>query len=125
MTMYVKPCAFCGSSARIDDEMRHNKRYYYVSCSSNECPVTCWTNNMGDIVEDVVKVWNTRPGENKFTPPDGYVLVPIDITADMAHAWQGGDARYRPLSSDENAKYSFWNEAYKRMLAVAPQPTVI
>lgn len=56
----LKPCAFCGSEAKVE---RYDNVLVYVKCANSEClvaPKTVFCRSR----EQAIRIWNTRSNES-------------------------------------------------------------
>ena len=53
----LKPCPFCGKSAKIFNKSEENYNYY-CKCINPQCYIITWVS--GDTEEEVIAKWNTR-----------------------------------------------------------------
>lgn len=68
----LKPCPFCGSA---DAEMQQCQAEHYVQCLECEGATALFGSR-----REARELWNRRAA---LTPPEGYVLVPVELTHEM------------------------------------------
>ncbi|MET4680438.1 Lar family restriction alleviation protein [Stenotrophomonas rhizophila] len=91
MSAELKPCPFCGGDAGIrnwqDEELWSHAivEWQKVHCTECECE---GISSCPGYEPDTVQAWNTRAA---LTPPEGYVLVPVEPTRQMQVAALEGE----------------------------------
>jgi len=109
-------CPFCGGDAAIrnwqDEELWSHAivEWQKVHCTECECE---GISSCPGYEPDSGQAWNTRAA---LTPPEGYVLVPVEPTAEMLQAAAFGVAgksgqKFKPMMS----------AGYSAMLAARPE----
>lgn len=108
MIAELKPCPFCGSKPvmreRSGDERNGYNTSLELDCKCGASIETETQNNGGLPTETIASAkrrltqsWNTRAA---LTPPEGYVLVPVEPTREMIDAYVAVDARFNSARHD-------------------------
>lgn len=75
----LKPCPFCGSKPRVQVEPAswgYHDGSVQIEC---KCGASAGYMQDADKKRAAAEQWNTRAS---LTPPEGYVLVPVDVQKD-------------------------------------------
>lgn len=90
----LRPCPFCGADPESGAWDEHG---FAIQCSSNlsKCPIN--PAYSGYDHQATIDRWNTRAA---LTPPEGYVLVPMEPTREMIDAYVAVDARFNSARHD-------------------------
>lgn len=107
------PCPFCGGAAEIrkwqDEELWSHAIVEWQKAHCTECECEGISSCPG-CEPDTVEAWNTRAA---LTPPEGYVLVPVEPTMEML--------REAAKHDYYSAKDPTWRDLYQVMLAARPE----
>lgn len=98
MSEELLPCPCCASESKLTIPNPKRMTAYYIECVNPSCQLQ---GRMSGSKDKVIAAWNRR------TPPEGYVLVPIEPTDEMYQkAWS------EKFCDDDGARF-----LYKAMLS--------
>ncbi len=63
MSEELKPCAYCGGEARLD-EVQHGIEFWQIGCDSMTCDFAPYLADF-DTKAEAIAAWNTRKGEDE------------------------------------------------------------
>jgi len=63
MSEELKPCAYCGGEARLD-EVQHGIEFWQIGCDSMTCDFAPYLADF-DTKAEAITAWNTRKGEDE------------------------------------------------------------
>ncbi|WP_220711618.1 Lar family restriction alleviation protein [Citrobacter freundii] len=119
------PCPFCGGGAEFDYD---DDNLNWISC--NVCGISTDTVYHTDVdARDKLRaVWNRRAAVlqtgNSPATPDGYVLVPKEMTPEMMRAVQIKSKLGGYAASELSGAYDMFSEFWDVAVSAAPQQEV-
>lgn len=124
MSEELKPCPFCGEHVELKKDGALN---FVVCMGGSSCKDSGLVMFFSDAErEEAIAAWNSRAQPAAQAVPEGWKLVPVDISQRMVLAWMNQDMReLKSYGVDPNRKYTRMANNYRAMLAAAPaQPAV-